>query len=48
MALGEPEKEFLLLLPQALDLSPFKQDYTSEMKLKHKALVSGANTSSIQ
>lgn len=37
--LGEPEKEFVQLLPAAIDLSGFLQDYPSDTRLKVKPLL---------
>lgn len=38
-ALGDPEKEFVALLPSALDLSPFLPDFPADTKFRHRALV---------
>lgn len=40
MDLGEPEKEFIQLLPAAIDLTGFLQDYPSDTQLRVKPLLS--------
>lgn len=40
MDLGEPEKEFIQLLPGAIDLTGFLQDYPSDTRLRNKPLLS--------
>jgi len=38
-ALGDPEKEFVALLPSALDLTPFLPDFPADTKFRHRQLV---------